>query len=160
MVLEESRRCSRPRFNPSHDSAKTELDAAVAALPPPGAAPMAAPGAPGGFGGGAGMPGMGGMPGMEIGGGGMPGMGDMMQQMQQNPVSVWFSSRLSLVRWLIVSYTILRAHIHQAMRQQLLNHLRSTRPEMAAQAEALLSNPTMLQNAMQVCTMQRWRGNR
>ena len=34
---------------------------------------------------------------MGMGGGGMPGMGDMMQQMQQNPVGVLFSSQLSLL---------------------------------------------------------------
>jgi hypothetical protein len=36
------------------------------------------------------------------------------------------------------------------MRVQLLDQLRAARPEMAAQAEALLANPGMLQNAMQV----------
>ena len=36
------------------------------------------------------------------------------------------------------------------MRQQVLAQLRATRPEMAAQAEALLANPGMLQGAVQV----------
>lgn len=40
-------------------------------------------------------------------------------------------------------------HPPQAMRQQVLSQLRATRPEMAAQAEALLSNPGMVQNVMQ-----------
>lgn len=83
-----------PQSQIFENRAKTELDAAVAALPPA----VPAPGAGVGFGvggaappnpfGGAGMgamPGMGDMPGM----GGMPGIGDMagmMQLMQSNPV--------------------------------------------------------------------------
>lgn len=91
-----------PLSKPTHTpSAKTELDAAIAALPPPPASSAPMPGAGGLMGGGAGgMPAMSGMPGLPGMGGDMAQMMGMMQQMQNNPVGAVMCAVVHACTWL------------------------------------------------------------